>query len=293
MHTTVMKTFCDLVDSGSFSRAAEVNNVSQSAVSQQLAKMEVQYATQLLSRRGGLIAPTEAGRAFYEGAKDVLERYQRMGKQVRSAALGRGGSLRVGTIYSVGLYILQPFIRRFIRAHPTINLVVDYTDWATISDSVLRGEMDIGVVAYPEKHRSLIATFFTGEQLVMVCAPGHHLSGKMCIDPQDIESERMVALAGDIPTRRAIDRALRRTGVRTDIVAEVDNIDTLKRAVEVDVGLSILPRNTVEREVGAGMLTCVPFRDQSKWIRNISLLRRRGGPRTRAQRLFVDVLRSG
>ena len=293
MHTSVMKTFCDLVDSGSFSRAAEMNNVSQSAVSQQLAKLEAIYATQLLSRAGGLITPTEAGRAFYEGARDMLESYEKTGRQVKSAALGRGGSLRVGTIYSVGLYILQPFIRKFIEAHPTIDLVVEYTDWITITESVLRGEMDIGVVAYPEKHRSLQATFFTGEQLVMVCSPKHPLSGRMCIAPADLAGEPIVAFAREIPTRRAIDRTLKRMGVRVDIVAEFDNIDTLKRALEVGVGVSILPKNTIEREVGMRMLIGVPFRDQTKWIRSISLLRRRGGPRTRAQRLFLDVLRTG
>ena len=293
MHTSVMKTFCDLIDTGSFSRAAELNNVSQSAVSQQLAKLEVNYAMQLLSRSGGLIAPTDAGKALYKGVKDILARYEEMGRQIRAAALGHGGSLRVGTIYSVGLYVLQPFIRSFIKAHPTIDLTVEYTDWITITESVLRGDMDIGVVAYPEKHRSLQATFFTGEQLVMVCAPKHRLSGKMCVVAQDIEGEPMVALARGIPTRRAIDRTLRRLGVRPNIVAELDNIDTLKRAVEVDVGLSIMPKNTVERELSARQLACVPFRDQSRWIRNISLLRRRGGPRTRAQRLFIDVLRTG
>jgi len=293
MQTTVMKTFCDLVDTGSFSKAGELNNVSQSAVSQQLARLEVQYGTQLLSRSGGLVTSTDAGQAFYEGARDVLERYERMGRQVKSAALGRGGALRVGTIYSVGLYVLQPFIRKFISAYPAINLVVEYTDWVTIIESVLGGEMDIGMVAYPEKHRALQATFFTGEQLAMVCAPRHRLAGKICVEPQDLEGEAMVALTREIPTRRAIDRTLRLTGVQTQIVAEVDNIDTLKRAVEVGVGLSILPRNTVQREVGAGTLSCVSFRDPAQWIRNISLLRRRGGPRTRAQRLFMDVLRTG
>jgi len=293
MHTSMMKTFCDLVDQGSFSRAAEMNNVSQSAVSQQLARLEALYATQLLSRSGGLIAPTEAGKALYRGARDILERFDEMGRQVKSAALGHAGSLRVGTIYSVGLYILQPFIRKFIKAHPKIDLVVEYTDWITITESVLRGEMDIGVVAYPEKHRSLQATFLTGEQLIVVCCPRHRLSGEISIAPQDLDGEKMVALAPDIPTRRAIDRALQRAGVRLDIVAEFDNIDTLKRAVEVDAGLSILPKNTVEHELAARMLIGVPFRDQAKWIRQISLLRRRGGPRTRAQRLFVDLLRTG
>ena len=293
MNTSVMKTFCDLVQGGSFSRAAEMNNVSQSAVSQQLAKLEAAYATQLLSRSGGLIAPTEAGKALYRGSRDILDRYEKMGEQIKSAALGRGGSLRVGTIYSVGLYILQPFIRKYIKAYPKINLEVEYTDWITITESVLGGEMDIGVVAYPEKHRSLQATFLTGEQLIMVCSPSHRLAGKMSVTPQDLEGEKVVAFVRGIPTRRAIDRTLRRAGVHVDIVAEFDNIDTLKRAVEVDAGVSILPKNTVERELTMRMLAGVPFSDQARWIRNISLLRRRGGPRTRAQRLFVEVLRSG
>lgn len=292
MHTSVLKTFRDLVHEGSFSRAAELNNISQSAVSQQLAKLEMQYATQLLSRSGGLITPTEAGKALYEGAGDILDRYEKMGGRIKTAALGGSGSLRVGTIYSVGLYILQPFIRKFIKAHPKIDLVVEYTDWVTIIESVLGGEMDIGMVAYPEKNRSLRATFVTGEQLVMVCAPGHRFSSRICVVPQDLDGEAMVAFARGIPTRRAIDRTLRHMGVHVDIAAEFDNIDTLKRAVEVDVGISILPRNTVEREMGMRTLICLPFRDQTKWIRNISLLRRRGGPRTRAQRLFIDVLKT-
>lgn len=292
MDTKVMKTFCDLVDMASFVRAADARNITQSAVSQQLAKLEAMFSTQLINRGGGGVAPTEAGMALYEAARDVLGRYERMFEEVRTAALGGGGALRVGTIYSVGLYLLQPYIRKFIRAYPTINLMVEYTDAARIMQDLLAGEMDLGVVAYPERHRALQSIPFTKEQLVVVCAPGNPVAKRRRVSPQELAGTRFVALSPPVPTRRHIDRALRRAGVAVEVVMEFDNIDTLKRAVEVDAGLSILPGGNVKQEAAAGMLACVPFRDQTKWIRPIALLRRRGKARTHAERRFLELLRS-
>ena len=292
MDTKVMKTFCDLVELGSFVRAAEAGNITQSAVSQQLAKLEAMFSTQLINRGGGPVEPTEAGRALYEAAREVLARYERMFEEVRTAALGGGGALRVGTIYSVGLYLLQPYIRKFIRAYPTVNLVVEYTGAARIVQDLLAGEMDLGVVAYPERHRALQSIPFTKEQLVVVCAPGNPVAKRRRVSPQELTGRRFVALSPGVPTRRHIDRALRRAGVAVEVVMEFDNIDTLKRAVEVDAGLSILPRDNIKQEAAAGMLACVPFRDQAKWIRPIALLRRRGRARTHAERRFLELLRS-
>jgi len=199
----------------------------------------------------------------------------------------------VGTIYSVGLYLLQPYIRKFIQSYPTINLMVEYTDAAKIMQDVLAGQMDLGVVAYPEKHRALQSIPFTKEQLVVVCAPGNPVAKRRRVSPEELAGRRFVALSPPVPTRRFIDRALRRAGVAVKVVMEFDNIDTLKRAVEVDAGLSILPRANVRQEEAAGMLARVPFRDQTKWIRPIALLRRRGRARTHAERRFLDLLRSG
>ena len=122
MNTDVMQTFCDLVDTGSFSKAAQANYISQSAVSQQLAKMERDMATQLVSRGGRLVEPTEAGKAFYQGAREILRRHEQLLGEVRSATDAVRGVLRVGTIYSVGFYLLDSFVRKFLRAHPEVDL---------------------------------------------------------------------------------------------------------------------------------------------------------------------------
>ncbi len=292
MNIDVMKTFCDLVDTGSFSKAAEANYVSQSAVSQQLAKLERDLATQLISRGAGLVAPTDAGRALYLGAKEILGRYEQLLGEVRSAADSVRGVLRVGTIYSVGFYLLDPFVRKFLRAHPEVNLHVEYARWNRIYTAVINSEMDLGVVACPEKHRSVEIVPLASEELVAVFAPGHPLARKTRLDPADIAGQKFIAFEANIPTRRHIDRLLKDSAVEVNVVMEFDNIELLKRAISVESGISILPHENVDREVSYGELACVRFRDAAKWTRPVGIIRRRGKAPSPAERMFLAILRS-
>ncbi len=293
MDTKVLKPFCDLADTGSFSRTAEANNITQSAVSQQLARLEATFSTQLLSRGGGLVVPTDAGKAFYRGAREILRRYEQMIAEMKSALDTATGALRVGTIYSVGLYLLHPYIREFLQAYPEVNLRVEYTGWDRITTAVLSGEMDLGVVAYPDKHRSIEVIPFMDEKLVVVCSSEHPLAGRKHITPADLAGRKFIAFEADIPTRRNIDRILKSFRVKVDVVMEFYNIDTLKRAVEVNAGLSILPKDNIDRELADGHLACVHFREPAKWVRKIAILRRRGKTRTKAEHMFLKLLRSG
>jgi DNA-binding transcriptional LysR family regulator len=291
MNLEVMKTFCDLVDTGSFSKAASENYVSQSAVSQQLAKLERELSTQLISRGGGMVAPTEAGKAFYQGARAILRRYEQLLGEVKSAADAVRGVLRVGTIYSVGFYLLEPYIRKFLQAHPEVNLHVEYTKANRIYAAVVSGEMDLGVVAYPEKHRSVEIIPLAQEEMVVVCAPKHRLAGTKQVAASQLEGERFVAFEQNVPTRRHLDRMLKAQGVKVNVVSEFDNTELLKRAVEIDAGLSILPRDNVQREVDHGDLSAVAFADGSKWLRPLGILRRRGKAPSPAERIFLSILR--
>ena len=292
MNLDVLKTFCDLVDKGSFSKAAEINYISQSAVSQQLARLERDLGTQLISRGGGLVVPPEAGKAFYNGAVEILRRYERLLGEVRSAATAVRGVLRVGTIYSVGFYLLAPYIRKFLKAHPEVNLYVEYTRWNRIYEAVVSGEMNLGVVAYPEKHRSIKVTPLASEELVMACSPEHRLAGRKRIDPSELEGAKFVAFEQNVPTRRYIDRALKRCRVKVDVVMEFDSVETLKRAVEVNAGISILPRDNIAAEVEAGDLAFARFHDPSLWVRQIGVLQRRGRAPSPAERMFLSLLPS-
>jgi DNA-binding transcriptional LysR family regulator len=292
MNTAVMKTFCDLVETGSFSKAAENNRISQSAVSQQVAALERDLGARLLTRGGGFAVPTDAGKAFYRGAKEILRRYEQTLQEVRSAQEIVRPVLRIGTIYSVGFYLLDPYVRKFLKAHPEVNLDVEYARWNRITAAVLDGEMDMGIVAFPEKHRSVEIIPFAEEQLVVVCSPEHPLARRRHIEPSDLKGERFVAFEANVPTRRHIDRVLRGYRVQVDIAMEFDNNETLKRAVEVGAGLSVLPTANVAREAASGYLAVVPFRDPTRWVRKIAIIRRRGKAHSKAEMMLLRVLRS-
>lgn len=291
MNIEVLKTFCDLVDTGSFSKAADVNFISQSAVSQQLAKLEQDLSTQLISRGGGLVEPTEGGRLFYQGAKEILRRYEQLLGEVRSARDAIRGVLRVGTIYSLGFYLLEPPVRKFIQSHPEVNLHVEYTGWNRIYSSVISGEMDLGVVACPEKHRFVEIIPLASEELVVVCPPGHELAKRASIMPSDLAGRKLVAFEPNIPTRRFIDRLLKSEKVQPEVALDFDNVELLKRAVEVGYGLGILPLENVKREVEHGELTFVRFKHPEKWRRPVAIIRRRGKVPSPAERMFLAILR--
>ena len=292
MNFDVLKTFCDLVDTGSFSKAAQANYVSQSAVSQQLAKIEQDFSTQLVSRGGGLVSPTGAGRAFYQGAKEILRRWEQLNGEVLSARDSVRGVLRVGTIYSVGFYLLDPYVRRFLQAHPEVNLRVEYTAWNRIYAAVISGEMDMGVVACPERHRFVEIIPLAGEELVVVCCPAHRLAGQKSVEMSDLKGENFIAFEENIPTRRYIDKRLKANRVAVNVVMQFDNVELLKRSVEVGSGLSILPFENVKREVETGDLAAIRLRRGEKWRRPVAIIRRRGKVPSPAERMFLAILRA-
>ncbi len=292
MDLDVLKTFCDLVDSGSFSKAAELNLVSQSAVSQQLAKLERQLGTQLVSRGGGMVAATEAGKAFYDGARDILRRYEAMIGEVRSAADAIRGVLRVGTIYSVGMHSLDPVVKRFMKAHPEVTLRVEYMHAHRIYAAVAGGELALGIVAYPERRRGIEVIPFSKAELVAVFEPAHRLAKRKTIDPAMLTGEPFVAFAPGIPTRLHIDRRLKAARVKVAVAMEFDNTETLKRAVEIGAGVSILPLTVIRREVADGSLCFARFGNPRSWVRPLGILRPRGKRPTPAESMFLGMLRS-
>ena len=293
MYMDVLKTFCDLVETGSFSKAADANYVSQSAVSQQLAKLEHDLGTQLISRGGGLVAPTDAGQTFYNGAKEILHRHEQLLGEVRSAADSIRGVLRVGTIYSVGFYLLDSYVRKFLRRHPEVDLHVEYTGWNNIYAAIIGGQMDLGVVACPERQRSIETIPLASEELVAVFPTGHTLGQRKKIPLCELHGEKFIAFQRNIPTRRHIDKILKRNKVQVEIVMEFDNIELLKRAIMVGAGVSILPRDNVEKEAAYKDLAYTRFTDGSGQIsRPVGIVRRRGKAPTPAERMFLGLLRT-
>src|SRR5918912_379837 len=153
MHIETLKIFCDLVETDSFSQAAERNFVTQSAVSQQVRSLEEKFKRRLLERVRGRreVRLTNAGEVFYRESRNVLAAYDRLQESLRELSGTVSGTVRVATVYSVGLHELPPVVRRFMELYPEAKIDLEYARTTRIVREVLAGTTDLGVVAYPEK----------------------------------------------------------------------------------------------------------------------------------------------
>ena len=290
MHIETLKTFCDLVESGSFNKAAALNFISQSAVSQQLKALETRYGRPLLergSRRG--VTPTEAGRLLYAECKVLLDRFRAVERRLQDRSAAIAGTVRLATVYSIGLHELPPYVTRFMKAHPQVKVHVEYSRTDKVRAACLDGTIDFGIVAFPLRRANVEVIPWHEEKLVLVCAPAHRLARRRRIPLAQLGGEAFVAFERDIPTRKTIDRILKTHGVAVNTVMEFDNIETIKRSVEVGSGLSILPATTVVNEVKSGLLATVDFAE-GPFTRSVGVIHRRGRVLSAAAREFVRLL---
>src|SRR5262249_8984334 len=169
MHVETLKTFCDLVETGSLSRAARLNLVSQSAVSQQLRALERRYGRQLIERAPRIGArPTESGRLLYDAVKPLLERLGDLEQRLRARAGVRAGRVRVAPASSVGLPTLPPVIKSCLAAHPEINVRLSYRRTNEVVAACLDGDVDVGIVALPTARPQLTVVPLGHDELVIV-----------------------------------------------------------------------------------------------------------------------------
>ncbi len=275
MQIETLKIFCDLVETQSFSQAAERNFVTQSAVSQQIRGLEEKFRHKLLERVRGRreIRLTEAGAIFHRESRQVLMAYE--GLQDALAALtGRvSGTVRVATVYSIGLHELPAVVRRYMSLYPEARIDLEYCRTPRVISQVMRGAVDLGVMAYPAKADGLKVVPLAGDRLVLIAAPTHPLAQRNSVTAQDLDGLDFVSFETNIPTRRACDSHLKTFGVNVRRVAEFDNIETINRAVEVGLGVSIVPHPSVRSELRQGRLAVITL-DEPEWTREVGVVYR-------------------
>jgi len=286
-----LQIFNDLVETQSFSHTAERNFVTQSAVSQQVRGLEEKFKRRLLERVRGRreLRLTEAGEAFYQESRAVTSAYTHLEERMRSLSGSVGGSVRVATIYSVGLHELPPAVRRFMALYPEAKINLEYSRTTRVMRDVQSGAVELGIVAYPEKRRGLEVVPLRGDRLVLVCPPSHPLAGRTEVSASELNGQDFVLFERDIPTRRATDRILRSFGVSVHRVAEFDNVETIKRAVEVGFGVAIVPRPSVLDEQRRGQLAVVALAEP-EWTRPVGVIYLSARALTAAAQKFIELL---
>lgn len=290
MQIESLKVFCDLTETESFTKAAQINGVTQSAVSQQISSLERQFKSLLIERSKKKFRLTREGQVLYDYSKQVIATYDALHSKLQEIKDIISGTIRLATIYSIGLHDLPPYVKRFLKSYPTVNIHVEYRRSNQVYEDVLGNVVDLGLVAYPTKDVKIEIIPLKKDPLVLVCHPHHPLAKVKGIKFKTLAGQRFVSFEPDIPTRRAIDRVLREHHVEVNHVMEFDNIETVKRAVEIDAGVAIVPQSTITQEIQKQTLACVPV-DDVEMFRPLAAIYKKNKVLSPAIKQFLAILK--
>ncbi|HKB89082.1 MAG TPA: LysR family transcriptional regulator [Opitutaceae bacterium] len=284
------KIFADLVETKSFSKSAKLNGITQSAVSQQARAMERTFKTLLIDRSQKQFQLTREGQRVYEAAKEILLQYDKLQSELQEMKKVISGTIRISTIYSIGLHELPPYIKKFLQDYPQVNCRVEYRRSNLVYEDILHNSVDFGLVAFPIKMRQIETIPFRNDKLVLIAPPQHpFVKAGGEVDIKSLAGQKFIGFDPDIPTRKAVDQIFKDNKLEIEPVMEFDNIETVKRAVEIDHGIAIVPQATVMQEVQQGTLVALTFKGK-EFSRPLAILHRKGRVLTPAMKKFIETL---
>ncbi|PYI85487.1 MAG: LysR family transcriptional regulator [Verrucomicrobia bacterium] len=291
MQVESLKVFCDLAETESFTKAAQINEVTQSAVSQQISSLERQFKSLLIERSKKRFRLTREGQVLYDYSKQIIQTYESLQSKLQEIKDIVSGTIRVVTIYSIGLHDLPPYLKKFLKTYPTVNVHVEYRRSNQVYEEVLGNVVDLGLVAYPSRDPKLEVVPLRKDVMVLICHPQHPLAKLKTIKLTDIAAQKFIGFEPDIPTRKAIDKILKEHGVEVNNIMEFDNVETVKRAVEIDAGISIVPQGTILQEVAKQTLAEVKFED-AEFFRPLAAIYKKNKVLSPAMKQFLAMLKS-
>lgn len=290
MQIESLKMFCDLAETESFTKAAHISKVTQSAVSQQISSLERQFQSLLIERSKKKFRLTREGQVLYDYSKQIIQTYDSLFHKLQEIKNIISGTIRVATIYSVGLHDLPPYLKKYLKSYPTVNVHVEYRRSNQVYEDVLSNVVDLGLVAYPQRDAKLEVVPLRKDMMVLICHPQHPFAKSKSIKLKEVSGQKFISFEPDIPTRRAIDRILKEHGVTVQHVMEFDNIETVKRAVEIDAGMAIVPQGTITQEVSKQTLAEVKIED-TEFFRPLAAIYKKNKVLSPAMKQFLAVLK--
>jgi len=290
LHLSEAKLFKEISQTRSISRAANHCGISQSAATQHVREVERRLGFALVDRSTRPLTLTEAGTLYADYCRDVLRRNEQFLASLARLKGSAEGSVRVASIYSIGLSEMTRLRELFEQRHPQAQLHVDYLRPDKIYDAVLADEADLGLVSYPVAKRELAVIPWRKERMAVAMAPTHPLAAKPMLLPADLNGQDFVGFDEDLLIRRELDRFFREHGVEVRQIMQFDNIQTIKEAVALGSGISILPERTLQSEIDQGRLVSVPLH-APELMRPVGIVHRKRKKFNLAAQAFLNLLR--
>jgi len=284
-----LKLFRDIAQNKSISRGATLNEISQSAASQYIQETERRLGVTLLDRTTRPLALTPAGKLFYDLCRDALRREEQFQVQLENLKGLVEGTVRVASIYSIGLSEMSRLQEEFAARFPNAQLHVDYLRPDKVYEAVLADQADLGLVSYPVGTKDLAVIPWREEEMTVAAPPSHPLAEKAVLVLADLEGQDFIGFDEDLSIRRELDRFFRTQGIEIRMAMQFDNIQMIKEAVALGSGISILPARTMQAEIAQGRLVSIPLH-APELVRPVGIVHRKRKRFSHAVQSFLELL---
>jgi len=266
-----------------------MNGISQSAATQHIQELEKRLGVQLLDRSTRPLGLTAAGKLYADLCRDVLRREEDFVVALDAVKADVEGIVRVASIYSIGLTEMPRLREEFLLACPGAQLQVEYLRPDKVYEAILEDKADLGFISYPEHRRDLTVIPWRDERMSVAVYPSHRFAARAMLMPADLDGENFISFDDEVIIRRELDRFFREHGVTVSIVMQFDNIQSIKEAVALGSGISILPERSIQAEVEQKRLVSVPLHAPGL-VRPTGIIHRRKKKLTRAGREFLNLV---
>lgn len=291
MHLRNLRVFCDVVARHSFSKAAADNQMTQSGASQAVQQLEEYLQVQLIDRSKRPFVLTSEGETFHTGCLKIIRQFDSLADEVRSIGKDVEGQASIASIYSIGLSYLPDIKKEVCRQFPKAEVRFQFGHPDEVYRLVEQGMVDFGLVSYPKAAKSMTTVAWREERMILAAAQSHPLVATDEISTGDLSKQGLVAFAPNLRIRHEIDRYLRSLGVTMQIAAELDNIDSVKHAMEVNTAVAFLPKPSVQEEIDKGNVVEL----NCPWLsltRPLGLVSRRNDTLSRTAREVMDLIQT-
>lgn len=290
MDLSELQVFLTVSTERSFSRAAAKLHRTQPAVSQAVKRLEDELGERLFDRssKGGHL--TEAGTILLDYARQLTRLKEEAERAVRELQDLRRGRVLIGA-NEAAVHVLLPVIERFRQAHPQAQVEVNRTSARQIAGEVLNRSLDFGVLTFPPRDRGIDSVPLGEDDLVMLARPDHPLATRRQITMEEFGQETIVAHNDPSPTRERVLRLYEQRHAPINIQIGLPSLDGIKRAIELGLGVALLPRRCALSEINSGQLAAIKV-SQLRLPREVRLIYRAAGEMTHAADAFLAAARA-
>jgi len=263
-----------VAQSRSFTRAAEIVHLTQPGISKHVKQMEEYFGVPLFDRSGRKATLTEAGAVLYAATQEIMSTMDGAERRIDDLKGLRGGKLRLGSSFPIGVYVLPPLLAAFRKQHPAVEITLEIRLSEAVETKLLANEFDLGLVSHDTRDSRLVARPFMRDELVVIVPLEHAWASKRLIRLKALATETFIVAAQGAGTRAVVEERLAEQGITLPRIMEFGNLEGVKHAVEAGLGVSVQARTVVEREIAAGSLHAVRLSGVDTSIRFFYVSRR-------------------